>query len=230
MKRHAFLRAQALWAIAAIVVLASCNQSPTAPSPSPAPAPAPAAPFRVVNVTPAAPIRSDTAQVLTVAGLGFRQGLALRITDPGGLSITIPNTDIRNLLPTSFQASVMLPEAGRYGVVVQQQNGEASGSFLFDVLNAPAATPQIDDITPSQTIVDSRPQQVSLIGLNFDESLTVHIVDPDGVLTRMDPLEFTIDAGSVIRFLMVFDKTGTYTFSLWNGSGLASNSGDVLVR
>ena len=107
-----FLRGRAICAIAAIAVLAGCA-SPTSPTPAP---PTPAAPVNMASVAPSAPIRSNTVQVLTVAGNSFRAGLVLRITNPLGLATTVPSADIRNLSSSSFEASVTLPTAGLYPV------------------------------------------------------------------------------------------------------------------
>jgi len=223
-KREVFLRGRSLWAAATMVALASCSHSPTAPTVTPL------VPVSLASVTPASPIRGETAQLLRIAGLGFRPGLALTIMDPGGQSITIPTGDIQNLLPTSFDAPVFLRQAGRYSIVIRQQDGEMSGAFGLDVRNDPLTTPQIETVSPSQTLVDTVNQPVALIGVNFDESLIVHIVGPDNVLMVKDNVDFTLDGRELIQFTMIFDKIGTYTFSLWKGSVQVSNSSDVRVH
>ena len=226
MMQSFFLRGRAICAIAAIAVLAGCASS-TSPTPTP---PTPSAPVGMASVAPSAPIRSSTVQVLTVAGNSFRAGLVLRITNPLGLATTVPSADIRNLSSSSFEASVTLPTAGLYLIVVQQLDGETSGSFSLNVVTAAGSGPHIESVSPAQTIVDDQTQQVSLIGSGFDLSLTVRMVGPDNVQTEIRAEDFTIEANSIIQFVLVLSKTGTYTFSLWNGNGRMSNFADLIVR
>jgi len=165
-----------------------------------------------------------------IRGIGFRPGLTLRISDPQSVTVTVPKTAILDLLPASFRVALVLSQAGQYRLVVQQLDGESSAPFLLDVARPAGPTPQVDAVSPSSTIVDAMPQQVSLIGLNFDASLAVRIVDPDGAITEKRSPDVTTNGDSVIQFLLVFSKIGTYTFSVWTVGGIGSNVADVRVR
>jgi hypothetical protein len=215
---------RAFSAIIAVALLAAgCEKSPTAPTPTPVP-------VSVSSVTPVPVIRSEIGQVMTIGGLGFRAGLTLRVIDPTGSSVTLAGVAILNLSSTSFQVAVILPSAGRYGVVVQQSDGEASSQFSFDVFDPPPATPKIDSVSPDLTIIDSEPQPVALIGSRFAASFTLRIVDPDGVISERTTPGFSVNGDSLIQLMMVFNKVGAYTFSLRHATGVTSNTIEVRVR
>jgi hypothetical protein len=218
-----FLRCgRTLPAIAAIVILVGCDKSPTAPTPDPTPVP-----LTVSSVSPTPLIRSNVAQVVTVAGNGFRAGLTVKVMDPTGNPVTVATGAVQNISTTSLQVTVTLPVAGRYGVILQQADGETSSQLPFDVFD-PA--PQIDSVSPALTIIDSDPQPVALIGSRFSAALTLRIVEPDGVVSERTTPGFSVDGDSLIQFMMVFTKVGSYTFTVRQVGGLASNAIEVRVR
>jgi hypothetical protein len=209
--------------VAVAILAAGCDKSPTAPTPTPVP-------VSLSSVTPLPLIRSDIGQIVTISGLGFRAGLTLRVTDPNGSSVSLAGAAILNLSSTSFKAAVTLPIAGRYSVVVQQQDGETSSQLSFDVFDPPPATPKIDSVSPDLTIIDSEPQPVALIGSRFAASFTLRIVDPDGVVIERTTPDYSLSGDSLIQLMMVFNKLGAYTFSLRHATGVVSNTIEVRVR
>jgi len=220
---------------AAIVVAINCNNGPTTPTPvNPPVVPIVPAPVPVVasisSVIPAAPAQSAVAQILSLAGIGFQAGQVLRVTAPSGAVTVVEGTDIQAIAPTSFQASVMLSEAGRYALAVRQANGDVSASFSVDVREAVAIDAIITGVSPAMVSVGATLVTVSLAGSNFDPSMIVQVVDPDSLLIEWDAEHRPSETTALIQFSMVFSKIGDYRISLWSPLLLGPVSNTVIVR
>lgn len=225
---NVFRRGRALWAVISIVAVATCgcNQTPTTPTPTPPATPTP--PVSVASVAPAQPVQNLVAQQSTITGVSFRAGLVLQIRAPSGGTATVQGSDIQNLTPTSFQASVVFSEVGAYVLTVGQANGEVSAPFNLTVQAVP--NPVVDSVSPSDTTASSPAQLVSLIGRDFDQSLIVQIIDPDSLLMQLNHSNLTTSTPTLIQFSMVLNKIGTYRISLWTSVGPASNTVTLEVR
>ena len=68
----------------------------------------------ISSVAPQAPARSATAQVLTISGLNFSDGLSLTVVEPDGRKVSHTGTEIQARRDTSFKVSVKLAAMGAY--------------------------------------------------------------------------------------------------------------------
>jgi len=181
----------------------------------------------ITGVTPQAPPLSVKPQVLTVIGEGFRSGLALEVTTPGGAVQTISGPAISAVRATSFQVSLTLDAAGRYSLVVINDDGKKSSAYPVEVKQA-ARAPAIDRVTPQELSKSHDPQIVTLTGRDFSPGLKVSLTDPTGTVSVVTALE-KIEAQTVVVGL-VFEQTGIYSVMVTNPSGESSNSVSVTIN
>jgi hypothetical protein len=181
----------------------------------------------ITAVTPSAPLPSPKPQTFTVTGEGFKTGLALQVTTPGGAVQTISGPAISAVRETSFQASLTLDVPGRYSFVVINDDGKKSSAFPVEVKSNVRA-PAIDRVIPQELSKSHDPQVVTLTGRDFAPGLKVSLTDPTGTVTAVTALE-KIEPQTVVVGL-VFEQTGIYSVMVTNPSGESSNSVSVTVN
>ena len=181
----------------------------------------------ITAVTPSSSLPSDKPQTFTVIGEGFKTGLALEVTTPGGAVQTISGQNISAVRATSFQASLTLDAPGRYSFVVINDDGKKSSAFPVEVKRS-ARAPSIDKVIPQELSKSHDPQVVTLTGRDFAPGLKVSLTDPTGTVTAVTALE-KIDAQTVVVGL-VFEQTGIYSVMVTNSSGESSNSVSLTVN
>lgn len=181
---------------------------------------------RITAVTPEAPVASQKPQTLTVAGEGFRTGLTLFVTTPGGAVKTFAGADLLSQRATSFQVSFALAETGRYTLVVVNEEGPRSTAFAIQA-RAPGKQPWIDEVMPAEFSRSREAQVVTLAGRNFASGLRVSLTDPAGEVTTADVVR--VESQSVVVRL-VFEHAGPYELMLTNSSGESSNAVAISVN
>ncbi len=181
---------------------------------------------RITGVAPETPVTSPKLQTLSVSGEGFKTGLTLFVTTPGGAVKTFAGADIAAQRATSFQVSFALDAVGRYSLVVANEDGMRSTAFA---IQARAATrqPWIDEITPAEFSRSREPQVVTLSGRNFAPGLKVSVTDPTGTVTTPDVDR--VETQTVV-LKVVFEHAGPYELLVTNASGESSNAVSLSVN
>jgi hypothetical protein len=212
-------RAIAVAAFSAVILMPVAAASP---------APAVSTPI-ISNVDPSAPIANPKAQVLTITGQEFMQGLTLTVANPAGNTTVLPANTIRNRTDTSFQATVTLAVEGTHSLTVTNTDGGVSPPFAIGVKSARAPqAPVINKITPAEPSKRPDAQPLLIEGQNFVSGLRAVVTDPMGA----DVTEATVGKVTPNSFEIVvkLEHAGEYSFVVTNPSGAVSNVRRLLVR
>ena len=183
---------------------------------------------RITGVAPETPIVSPKAQTLSVSGEGFKTGLTLFVTTPGGEVKNFAGADIVAQRPTSFQVAVVIDAVGRYSLVVANEDGMRSTAYAIQARAASAKQqPWIDEVTPAEFSRSREPQIVTLTGRNFAAGLKVSLTDPTGTVTT--PAVERVEATKAV-LRIVFEQAGPYEILVTNPSGESSNAVSLSVN
>ena len=182
---------------------------------------------RIAAVKPDQLTVSAKAQMLSVTGENFGNTITVQVTTPGGAVRTVDAKAITQPQKTSFSLAFVFDEAGRYELVVLNQDGRRSTPFA---LRARAAAPQpwIDRIEPEEVPRGQEVQALTLTGRNFEAGRRVSVTDPTGNVTQATTIDRVTPLTVILRF--AFETSGRYEILVTNPSGEASNVTSVSVR
>lgn len=189
----------------------------------------------ISSVAPQAPARSATAQVLTISGLNFSDGLSLTVVEPDGRKVSHTGTEIQARRDTSFKVSVKLAAMGAYTLIVTNPDGAASDPFVLKGQSsgqtpaAPGIAPKIERVLPAQLTKDPSPQTLSVTGDHFVQGLSVYLTDPIGTVYLMKGSELGSFTATSFSVSVSIEMTGEYTLMVTNPSGDSSNSMTIKV-
>jgi len=189
----------------------------------------------ISSVAPQAPARSATAQVLTISGLNFSDGLSLTVVEPDGRKVSHTGTEIQARRDTSFKVSVKLAAMGAYTLIVTNPDGAASDPFVLKGQSsgqtpaAPGIAPKIERVLPAQLTKDPSPQTLSVTGDHFVQGLSVYLTDPIGTVYLMKGSELASFTATSFSVSVSIEMTGEYTLMVTNPSGASSNSMTIKV-
>jgi hypothetical protein len=182
----------------------------------------------ISSVTPAAPARSASAQVLTITGTSFSAGLSLDVVGPDGRKQTYAGPAIQTRRETSFQAAVLLATPGNYTLTVTNPDGATSEPFIVKGQPATAA-PTIDGVLPAQVTKDPDPQVLTVSGGRFVDGLAASVTDPAGTVFLLKGPAIGAVSASSFTLSMAFEMVGDYSLLVTNPSGDSSNTVTVKV-
>jgi len=182
---------------------------------------------RITVVKPDQLTASAKAQMVAVTGENFGNTITVQVTTPGGAVRTVDAKAITQPQKTSFSLSFVFDEAGRYELVVLNQDGRRSTPFTLQV-RAAARQPWIDRLEPEEVPRGQEVQAITLSGRNFETGLRVSVTDPTGNVTQATTIDRVTPLTVVLRF--VFETSGRYEILVTNPSGEASNVTTVSVR
>jgi hypothetical protein len=175
----------------------------------------------ITSVNPAAPVRKDIDQTITVFGSGFQPGLTVTATIPGSSAqVILSGTKIQNVTPTSFQLIIALNVLGTYVIQIKNTDGSQSSPFQFQVV-VPSA-PQIASINPAVPTANASNQIVTVNGSGFQAGLTVSVTFPGGSSALSGTQIQNITATS-FQMIILVGTTGNYTIRVNNPDGSISN-------
>jgi hypothetical protein len=181
----------------------------------------------ISSVEPVAPPRSDAAQLLTIRGTTFLDGLSLNVVTPDGPTVSYSGTAIRARRETSFQVAVVLAASGNYKLTVTNRDRSTSDPFVLKVppsAQLADARPRIDRVLPEQPTKDTQAQMLRIGGERFVEGLSVSLTDPIGTVYRFSsPAVGSVTATS-FNLSVVLGMTGDYALMVTNPSGESSNN------
>ena len=185
-------------------------------------------PPQINSISPASPTAGSSNQQIHINGSGFRAGLTVNVTYPGGSS-TLSGNQILNVTATGFDVLALLGTAGSYSFKVNNPVGGQSNTFGFQVQAPPAAAPQITSISPASPTAGSSNQQIHINGSGFRAGLTVSVTYPGGssTLSGNQILNVTATGFDVLALL---GTAGSYSFKVNNPGGGQSNTFGFQVR
>jgi hypothetical protein len=189
----------------------------------------------ISSVAPQAPARSATAQVLSISGANFSDGLSLTVVEPDGRERRYTGTAIQTRRDTSFKVSVVLAATGAYTLIVTNPDGAASDPFVLK--GQPAAqppatariTPKIDRVLPEEATKDPLPQKLAVTGERFVEGLSVYVTNPIGTVYQIRGSALGSFTATSFSVSVAIEMTGDYTLMVTNPSGESSNSVTIKV-
>jgi hypothetical protein len=182
---------------------------------------------RITAVKPDNLTASAKAQMVAVTGENFGNTITVQVTTPGGAVRMVDSKAITQPQKTSFSLSFVFDEAGRYELVVLNQDGRKSTPATVSV-KAAAQSPWIDRLEPEEVPRGQEVQVITLTGRNFATGLRVSVTDPTGNVTQATTIDRVTPLSVVLRF--VFETSGRYEILVTNPSGEASNVTTVSVR
>jgi len=181
---------------------------------------------QITSISPAGKA-SDKAQVLTINGRNFVDGLALEVTSPEGQAQVLSGQDVRDLRDSSFQVAIVLAHSGNYSFVVRNKDGGASNAFPLKVPPS-ASAPSIERIEPTSVPRGTNPQRVTVVGRNFMAGLSVTLTDPTGEVAVIRDGIGTVSATS-FTIDLTLTVAGEYSLLVTNPSTENSNSVTLTV-
>lgn len=149
----------------------------------PLPLPVTATPQPVVSgINPASLLVGTAEQAVTVSGSGFRTGLSVFVTRPGGGNVFVSDIRVANLTASQFDMQLVLDQVGRYTLWVTDPDGAQSPLFTFPVTRS-QATVQITGITPASPGVSEGLQVLKVSGYGFQPGLAATLTNPSAGTT-----------------------------------------------
>lgn len=188
----------------------------------------------VTSITPTPLVASPGAQLLKVTGTGFAPGLTVEVTLLGSTE-TFSGAAIKGQNATTFEIAVVLAQPGAATLTVRNTDGSVSDPYSFKVEPVPSEparkppVPVIDQISPERVNRSTVAQVLTLSGRSFLPSLTVTMTDPAGVVTVLAREAIEVVTAESVRFSVVLNVSGEFTFTVANGPGSASNAVTVAV-
>lgn len=177
----------------------------------------------ITGVTPNPVTPSPSSQTLTVTGHEFMDRLTLAVTSPGGAVARYPNNAVTERREASFQAQVMLPEAGAYSLVVTNPDGRTSPPYRLDVKRI-GDVPTITEIKPADLVKSTSPQTITVLGGRFVEGMSVTVTDPAGQVQTIGASGISQLQATSFNVLVTLEIDGEYAIVVTSPTGQVSNS------
>lgn len=186
----------------------------------------------ISSVEPRAPAARDAAQLLTITGSTFLDGVSLNVVTPDGRVLNYSGAAIRARRETSFQVAVVFAAPGAYTLTAMNPDKSTSDPFVLKVpvpAQAAVATPRIDKVLPDQLTKDPQPQVLKISGERFAQGLSVSLTDPIGTVYLIKSPAVSSVTTTSFDLSVVLEMTGDYSLMITNPSGESSNSVSLKV-
>jgi hypothetical protein len=177
----------------------------------------PAAPA-VTSINPTSPTASGVDQNITVNGTNFQLGLTVTVTFPNGGTAVLSGTQIQNVTAASFTMRITLGNAGNWNLRVNNPNGGQSNTLPFTVQSS-VQPPVIFSINPTAPIARGTDQDVTIIGTNFQQNLTVSITFPAGGGTTLSGTQIQNVTATSFIMRATLNAAGGWTIRVNNPDG-----------
>jgi len=199
----------------------------------------------IAGTSPRTPVRSTATQGVYVAGGNFQNGLDVMLTLPDGTTQDVGVPNITFGTSTVFKMFVTLPVAGHYALTVVNPNGQSSSAWPFEVTSSeppPAPTPtptpppttddgpSIEGISPKSPTVNGNSQTVYVGGEHFVAGLSISLTTPGGATTTIGGAAIQNVTSTTFQMTVTLPVTGSYSFSVTNPTGAASNVWPFTVK
>ena len=182
----------------------------------------------IMSTAPQSPAAGPKAQIVTINGKEFMEGLTLAIHDPAGGTVVLRDKSILARQATSFQVSAVFATSGNYSLVVTNPDGGTSQAFVVTAKTGDADEPVIERVSPGDLAKRQDQQLLRVEGQRFASGLTAMVGDPIGndvqevAVARVTPTSFDLT--------VKLEYAGEYTIIIKNPSGAVSKAFLVTVR
>lgn len=167
-------------------------------------------------------------QVVTVLGSGFRTGLSVYLSRPGGGNELVQELRITNLTATQFELHAVLDRVGRYALWVTDPDGVQSNSYSFAVTSAQGPV-RLFSINPSSPLVSSEVQVITVTGFAFQPGLAATVTSPSaGTTVLAGPGRVRNVTSTSFLLTATFTEPGDHTMQITNPDG--GQSGVITFR
>jgi len=183
----------------------------------------------ISSIAPQAPPRRAAAQLVTITGVNFHEGLSLTVVEPDGRKLKYAGTAIQTRRDTSFTVSIVLAAQGAYTLIVTNPDGAASDPFVLKAQpstssGAAAVAPKIERVAPEQVTKDPQPQVLAVTGDHFVAGLSVYLTDPIGTVYLINGTAVGSVTTTSLTVSVTIEMTGDYILTVTNPSGQSSNT------
>ncbi|MGZ5480375.1 MAG: alpha/beta fold hydrolase [Pyrinomonadaceae bacterium] len=184
----------------------------------------------ISSISPSSPTRSDSDQNVQVSGSTFQSGLTVTVFIPGGGSATLSGSQIQSVTSSSFTMVITLNVVGQYGIRVNNPGGAQSNTFNFNVQNPTSPLPTVGSISPGTPQASASDQNVTVVGTNFQQNLTVSVNFPGGgsALLSGTQIQSVTSTSFVMRILL--GAPGSWSVRVNNPNGGQSNVFNFTVQ
>lgn len=204
--------------VAAIALGALLYSSPALQAQNSRPAQDPKPAPEVTAVTPTELSTSPRPRALAFTGRYFQDGLAVSVTTPGGAVLEYKNTAITDRRDTSFNAMIVLAEAGPYEFVVVNPDGRTSSPFKVQVRIA-SQLPVVSGVRPPTLNKGASPQTITVDGQRFMLGLSVLLTDPIGNVRTIPSSDVSQVLPNTFQITVSLDLSGNYEIIVKNPDG-----------
>ncbi|QOY90087.1 hypothetical protein [Paludibaculum fermentans] len=173
----------------------------------------------ITGVAPGSLLVGAKEQSVTVTGSGFRTGLSVYVSLPGGGNDLAQDLRITSLTANQFDMHLVLDRVGQYGLWVTDPDGAQSKSFSFAVTRSQAAV-QLTGINPSSPVVSADIQLLSISGSGFQPGLAATLTNPSaGTSVLAGPSYIRNVTPTGFSLVTTFAEPGTHTLRVTNPDG-----------
>ena len=186
-----------------------------------------AMPPAIVSVSPNPLTGSNSKQIVTVSGIGFRLDPGIAVLVNGAKD---PNTQVVSASNAEIRLSTIVGVAARaLSLQVVNSEGLASNTFVVRI-NAPAPAPQISSIGPSPLVASGENQTVSMIGSGFQAGLKLQANASGSAANTLDQGRVSVmDSAHLLALINLGSTTQSWTFQITNPDGQASNAINIPI-
>ncbi|WP_321469866.1 hypothetical protein [uncultured Paludibaculum sp.] len=173
----------------------------------------------ITAVSPATIFVGSKEQTLTIVGSGFRAGLSVYVSLPGGGNDFAQNLRVTNLTATQFDMQLVLDRLGQYSLWVTDPDGVQSKSVTFNVTRQQGAV-QITDTKPNTPVMSADLQLIHVVGVGFQPGLAATLTKPSAgtvVLAGAGRVQAVTSSG--FDMFATFPEPGIYFLKVANPDG-----------
>ena len=174
-------------------------------------------------VTPTDLATSAKPRSMAVTGRYFQDGVALSVTTPGGAIVKYNTGVITDRRDTSFNAMVLMADAGRYEFVAVNPDGRVSAPFRISV-KAAAVGPVVTGVRPTAISKSVSPQTLTVDGKGFMAGLTVMVTGPSGTVTTIPSPDISQVLPDSFQITLPLEMSGIHEIIVKNPDGALSKT------
>ncbi|MGC4050703.1 MAG: hypothetical protein QM757_15110 [Paludibaculum sp.] len=182
----------------------------------------------ITGTNPYSAMVDSKEQVLTVVGSGFRTGLTVYLSRPGGASELVQDLRITNLTANQFELHAVLDRVGRYELWLTDPDGVQSNSYAVAVTSSQSPV-RLFSINPASPLVSSEVQVITVSGFAFQPGLAATITSPSaGTTVVAGPGRVRNVTSTNFLLTTTFLEPGDHTMQITNPDG--GQSGVITFR
>jgi len=180
----------------------------------------------ISSIAPSRISASPAAQLVTIHGMNFQDGLTLSVTPDTGATLKLTGSQIQFMSPTSFIATVTFAAPGDYAFQVTNPDRGSSSPVTRTIDSPPLPgppAPQVFSFSPSVIIARPVPQNITVSGTNFAAGLRLFVTSTATGTFSVSGAQITRVSSSSFDAALTIPTSDQYSFQVVNPDGQASN-------